>query len=287
MACTWGLAAGYRASAAALGLPSSSFSSCVRRQQCAGATYRHAGEWGWGYGSSISCCGSSKCTVMSRVLRRGEQGWVGRERNDRLRPQHLQPPLNAFMQQHPLNNPLRAPSPSARRQPTGASSSKRQRLGVLVQAATVEPKVMLANGLVDFYEVLGVDDDATMDEIKKAYRTLAKEVHWVRSERTGAGEGKGDKKGLQDPGQGGTQGRTGWGRGQGKGSAKTAWEPARFAEGLGHCCVAACATRGVCQNRVLGAGPQLLTPPAACLLLVPCSVTLTTWVMRDTTSAFC
>lgn len=43
-------------------------------------------------------------------------------------------------------------------------------------AAAAEPKVMLANGLVDFYEVLGVDDDATLDEIKKAYRTLAKEV---------------------------------------------------------------------------------------------------------------
>jgi DnaJ-domain-containing protein 1 len=43
-------------------------------------------------------------------------------------------------------------------------------------AAAAEPKVMLANGLVDFYEVLGVDDDATMDEIKKAYRSLAKEV---------------------------------------------------------------------------------------------------------------
>lgn len=59
-----------------------------------------------------------------------------------------------------------------------------------MQAAAAEPKVMLANGLVDFYEVLGVDDDATMDEIKKAYRTLAKEVQG-HEEAHGAEEGRG------------------------------------------------------------------------------------------------
>eukprot|EP00877_Chromochloris_zofingiensis_P008151 jgi/Chrzof1/358/Cz01g13010.t1 len=36
---------------------------------------------------------------------------------------------------------------------------------------------MLSNGMVDYYEVLGVDDDATSHEIKKAYRSLAKECH--------------------------------------------------------------------------------------------------------------
>lgn len=38
-------------------------------------------------------------------------------------------------------------------------------------------KYVLSSGLVDYYEVLGVDDDAPMEEIKRAYRALAKECH--------------------------------------------------------------------------------------------------------------
>lgn len=38
-------------------------------------------------------------------------------------------------------------------------------------------KYMLTNGLVDYYEILGVDDDAPFSEVKKAYRALAKTCH--------------------------------------------------------------------------------------------------------------
>jgi molecular chaperone DnaJ len=31
----------------------------------------------------------------------------------------------------------------------------------------------------DYYETLGVKKDASVDEIKKAYRTLAKEYHQI------------------------------------------------------------------------------------------------------------
>ncbi|EFJ47587.1 molecular chaperone [Volvox carteri f. nagariensis] len=43
--------------------------------------------------------------------------------------------------------------------------------------ATETNNYVLANGIVDYYEVLGVDDDAPAEEIKKAYRSLAKECH--------------------------------------------------------------------------------------------------------------
>lgn len=35
----------------------------------------------------------------------------------------------------------------------------------------------VSGGVVDFYELLGVDDDASFAEIKAAYRGLAKECH--------------------------------------------------------------------------------------------------------------
>lgn len=44
-------------------------------------------------------------------------------------------------------------------------------------STTASPRFVLANGTVDYYEVLGVDDDAPPSEIKKAYRALAKECH--------------------------------------------------------------------------------------------------------------
>lgn len=39
-----------------------------------------------------------------------------------------------------------------------AGCNKRQRTNVVAQAAAAEPKVMLANGLVDYYEILGVSE---------------------------------------------------------------------------------------------------------------------------------
>ena len=47
---------------------------------------------------------------------------------------------------------------------------------------------MAANSNKDYYEILGVDKDADQDEIKKAYRKLAKEYHPDRSDDPNASE---------------------------------------------------------------------------------------------------
>ncbi|GFR47094.1 hypothetical protein Agub_g8664 [Astrephomene gubernaculifera] len=58
----------------------------------------------------------------------------------------------------------------------GANGALRQRL-VVRAGATDTNQYILQNGMVDYYEVLGVDDDAPADEVKRAYRSLAKECH--------------------------------------------------------------------------------------------------------------
>eukprot|EP00198_Chlamydomonas_reinhardtii_P011506 XP_001700843.1 chloroplast DnaJ-like protein [Chlamydomonas reinhardtii] len=52
-------------------------------------------------------------------------------------------------------------------------SSRRIKCDVIAAGNTY----LLSNGMIDYYEVLGVDDDAPYDEIKKAYRALAKSCH--------------------------------------------------------------------------------------------------------------
>ena len=73
----------------------------------------------------------------------------------------------------------RAPVPAARqpqlRWRSTASTRGNVRPGTLapLRATATEfdaAKFVLNNGLVDYYEVLGVDDDATAEEVKKAYR---------------------------------------------------------------------------------------------------------------------
>eukprot|EP01023_Acetabularia_acetabulum_P024390 TRINITY_DN2356_c0_g1_i12.p1 TRINITY_DN2356_c0_g1~~TRINITY_DN2356_c0_g1_i12.p1 ORF type:complete len:410 (-),score=76.31 TRINITY_DN2356_c0_g1_i12:1210-2439(-) len=52
-----------------------------------------------------------------------------------------------------------------------------QNVRVHAEFGGLQDRIVLSNGTVDFYEVLGVDDDASQEEIKCAYRALAKECH--------------------------------------------------------------------------------------------------------------
>ena len=36
---------------------------------------------------------------------------------------------------------------------------------------------LIVNGIVDYYELLGVHDDVYSDEVKKAWRNVSKELH--------------------------------------------------------------------------------------------------------------
>ncbi|PNH05136.1 DnaJ subfamily C member 4 [Tetrabaena socialis] len=75
-----------------------------------------------------------------------------------------------------------APAGCSRRcqAPTRRAAGPVRRVACRVIAAdlpTAENMYMLSNGMCDYYTVLGVDDDADTAEIKRAYRSLAKECH--------------------------------------------------------------------------------------------------------------
>ncbi|KAG2486924.1 hypothetical protein HYH03_014423 [Edaphochlamys debaryana] len=69
-----------------------------------------------------------------------------------------------------------APAPVSRRAPVPGRVG-RPHVACAAAADTERNNYILSTGIVDYYEVLGVDDDAPVDEIKKAYRALAKECH--------------------------------------------------------------------------------------------------------------
>eukprot|EP01024_Parvocaulis_polyphysoides_P048340 TRINITY_DN4601_c0_g1_i1.p1 TRINITY_DN4601_c0_g1~~TRINITY_DN4601_c0_g1_i1.p1 ORF type:complete len:420 (-),score=54.59 TRINITY_DN4601_c0_g1_i1:344-1477(-) len=53
----------------------------------------------------------------------------------------------------------------------------RQSSKVYAEFGGLQDRIVLSNGTIDYYEALGVDDDASQEEIKQAYRALAKECH--------------------------------------------------------------------------------------------------------------
>lgn len=61
--------------------------------------------------------------------------------------------------------------------PTVSSIVRRRQLIGRAVAEQYDEKCILPDGTVDYYELLGVDDDANMSEVKSAYRQLAKECH--------------------------------------------------------------------------------------------------------------